>query len=74
MLWNDYSFCVKVVFYQATFFIIILQPMPLPNLPTLVLYVGKFSKPVLMVQCIDEPRLGLTTAHFCGGAAYYKTQ
>ena len=47
MLWNEDSFYLKVVFYQATFFAIILQPMPFPNLPTQVLCAGKLSKPVL---------------------------
>ena len=48
MLWNDDSFYFKVVFYQATFFIMILQPMPLPNLPIRAVAYNNFSKPVLM--------------------------
>jgi hypothetical protein len=54
MLWNDYSFYLKVVFYEAAFFVIILQLMPLPNLPRQVLCAGTFSIHALMRRCIGK--------------------
>ncbi|WP_301922296.1 hypothetical protein [Ferruginibacter sp.] len=45
---------LEEVFHQATFFVFILQPMPLPNLPTRAFLYDSFSK------------LFLTHPAFCG--------
>ena len=66
MLWNDYSFCLKVVFYQATFIVFILQPMPLSNLSIRTIFYDSCSKLFLTHPALCGRRLVYATQCFCG--------
>ena len=69
MLWNEVSFYDKVVSYQATFFI--LQLMPLPNLPTQVLFSNTISKNALVYRCVAPFHLVSAIVYFCEVASHY---